>query len=539
MNRSSMTRRDWLARSAALGAVPTLATGMAGALAGGFAGGMISPEGAGVASCLASETVAGTRAGDTAEPIEIGSRRELFLDRQLVESSRDIQWQLGTPQPQEVAIECDEPWEGSACGYFRVLRDGGKYRMWYMTYHWPFTPEEKANEKKPKHPFYVAYAESDDGVAWRKPQLGLYEFAGSKANNICCIDVIDNFTPFIDTKPGCPPDARYKAVGIGKGGLLAFVSPDGIHWQRMQEAPVITKGAFDTQNIAFWDAAIGKYRVYIRDFHDGIRDIRTCTSDDFKTWTAPESLRFQAGLPDEQLYTNGVEPYYRAPHIYVGFPTRYVERPWSISMRALPDLEHREWRSKAEQRIGTAITDGLLMSSRDGVHFERWGEAFIRNGIERPGTWVYGDCYQAYGLVETAGKFPGASNELSLYLPENYWHKAAKMRRYSLRVDGFVSARAGFMGGELTTRLIRFAGKSLSINFSTSAAGNVRVELVDAEGKPYPGYAFDDCDELFGDTLDRTVTWREKPDLNSLAGKAVKVRFRLRDADLFSYRFSE
>ena len=77
------------------------------------------------------------------------------------------------------------------------------------------------------------------------------------------------------------------------------------------------------------------------------------------------------------------------------------------------------------------------------------------------------------------------------------------------------------------------------MNFSTSAAGNVRVELLDAAGKPYPGYALEDCDELFGDTLDRTVTWREKSDVSALAGQSVRVRFRLRDADLFSYRFSE
>lgn len=523
MNRDTMTRRKWLLGAAAVGA--------ASAVAGRWGSTGMFLE----SPCTAMERPTPCSAVKAADAIEIGTRRELFLDRQLVESSRDIHWQLHSPQPQEIAIECDQAWEGSACGYFRVLRDGDKYRMWYMAYHWPFAPDEKTT----KHPFYVAYAESDDGIRWRKPELGLYEFEGSKANNICCIDVIDNFTPFIDTKPDCPAAARYKAVGIGKGGLLAFQSPDGIHWQRLQEAPVMTKGAFDTQNIAFWDAAIGKYRAYIRDFHNGIRDIRTCTSDDFMTWTAPESLQFQAGIPDDQLYTNGVEPYYRAPHLYIGFPTRYVERAWSPSMRALPDVQHREWRAKVEQRIGTAITDGLLMSSRDGVHFERWGEAFVRNGIERPGTWVYGDCYQAYGLVETAGKFPGAPNELSLYLPENYWHKAAKMRRYSLRVDGFVSARAGYAGGELTTRVVRFQGKQLAVNFSTSAAGHLRVELADAAGKALPGYSFDDCDEIFGDTLKRIVTWREKGDVSSVAGQPVRVRFRLRDADLFSYRFGE
>ncbi|MHB8864864.1 MAG: hypothetical protein ACYC6N_20850, partial [Pirellulaceae bacterium] len=325
--------------------------------------------------------------GAPKEPVALGVRRELFVDSYLIESLHNVRLELQRPQPQEIAITCDQPWEGSACGYFRVLKDGDTYRMWYMAYHWPF----EATETAPTHPFYVAYAESADGLTWNKPELGLHEFQGSKRNNICCVDVIDNFTPFLDTNPACPAEARYKAVGLGKGGLVAYVSPDGLRWRRLQDAPVITQGAFDSQNLAFWDDALQRYRAYFRDFHNGIRDIRTATSEDFVAWSEPELLQYPAGTPDEQLYTNGISPYYRAPHLYLGFPTRYVERDWSPSMRALPDLAHRELRAKVEHRIGTAITDGLFMSSRDGKTFERWDEAFVRGGPERPGTWVYGD----------------------------------------------------------------------------------------------------------------------------------------------------
>lgn len=476
-------------------------------------------------------------AQDTAGPsaIALDQRRELFVDDYLLETMRDVRLVLQHPQPQELMFATDERWEGNACGYFRVLRDGSLYRMWYMTYHWPFEPDETA----PTHPYYVGYAESDDGLNWRKPKLGLYEFEGSKENNICCIDVIDNFTPFIDAKPQCDPAQRYKAVGVGKGGLLAFVSPDGLHWQRLQEGPIITQGAFDSQNLAFWDDSIQAYRAYFRDFHQGIRDIRTATSPDFIHWTTPEILMFPPGTPDEALYTNGVSRYYRAPHLYVGFPTRYVERNWSPSMRALPDLHHRELRAKAEQRIGTAITDGLFMTSRDGKTFHRWGEAFVRTGPERPGTWVYGDCYPAYGLVETPSKLPGAPPELSFYLPENYWHRVSKLRRYTLRIDGFVAASGPLSGGEMTTKPITFGGSTLSLNFATSAAGQVRVEIQDANGKPLPGFSAEDCDELFGDTLDRRVTWHEKTDLSAIRGQVVRLRFVLRDADLYSFQFSD
>jgi hypothetical protein len=208
-------------------------------------------------------------------------------------------------------------------------------------------------------------------------------------------------------------------------------------------------------------------------------------------------------------------------------------------MKALPDLRHRELRAKKEQRIGTAISDEVFMSSRDGLNFHRWGEAFLRNGPEREGNWVYGDCYQAYGLIETPSKLPGAAKELSIFVPEDYWKQTVKMRRYTLRIDGFVSAHAPLEGGELLTRPFRFEGSRLSLNFATSAAGSLYVELTDAAGKPIPGFSKADADELFGDTLDRTVTWKNSSDVSALVGKTVRLRFELRDADVYSFQFAD
>jgi hypothetical protein len=116
------------------------------------------------------------------------------------------------------------------------------------------------------------------------------------------------------------------------------------------------------------------------------------------------------GSPTQQLYTNQIAPYDRAPHIFFGFPTRYVERTWTASFDALPELEQRKQRAKASLRYGTAMTDGLFMSSRDGLHFKRWGEAFLRPGSEELGHWIYGDQYQNWGLVETKSDLPGAPN---------------------------------------------------------------------------------------------------------------------------------
>lgn len=468
-------------------------------------------------------------------PINIAARRELFVDHHLIDSLDNVQLELQHPQPQEIAFACDQPWEGNTCIYFRVIADGGKFRMWYQGAHWQFDP----NDPKPTHPYHICYAESDDGFHWTKPSLGLIEVDGSTDNNIVVTGIYDNFTPLLDENPNCDPAARYKALGQSKDGLLAWQSPDGIHWQRLGDQPAITKGAFDSQNVGLWDPEIGRYRAYIRDFHDGLRDIRLAFSDDFLTWTTPEMLDVAPPIAGEQFYINCIARYPRAPHMFLGFPARYVERGWSPSMRALPDLDHREIRAKAGERIGTAITDGLFMSSRDGFHFHRWPEAFLRIGPERTGSWVYGDSYAAHGLIETDSKLPGAPKEFSLYVPEHYWRKTEQVRRWTLRIDGFVAATAPWEGGTLLTRPLIFSGKRLSLNFASSALGHLRVEIADANGQPLPGFSLADCDEHFGDSLDRTLTWQGQSDVSSLAGQPVRLRFRLHDAEVYAFQFAD
>jgi len=491
------------------------------------------------------------------DPIDVGSRRELFVEDTLVDKlAGGAELRLHHPVPQEIALEHDAPWEGTGSGYHSVFRDGDKYRLYYKAWHLDVSADGKL--KTNAHPLFCCYAESDDGIHWRKPELGLVEFQDSKANNICIASGMigkaqtDAGHPavFKDENPDCPADAQYKAVlrSSGPRGLLPFKSPDGIHWSPMSDKPVITEGAFDSQNLAFWDPVRREYRAYWRIFTagtttekvwkpSGIRAIRTATSPDYLHWGPHADLTY-VDSPPQQLYTNQIKAYYRAPHIFIGFPTRYIERGWSDSMRALPELEHREARAKASLRYGTALTEGLLMASRDGVRFKRWNEAFLRPGIEREGTWHYGHQYIAWHVVETKSALEGAPNELSLYAGESYWTgKSSLLRRYTLRLDGFVSAWAPFAGGELLTKPLVFSGKALTLNFSTSAAGGVRVELQKPDGQPIPGFSLDDCQEVFGDDLERTVTWKGGGDVSKLAGQPVRLRFALRDADVYAFQF--
>ncbi len=493
----------------------------------------------------------------SADTINIGSRRELFVDDLLIEKlSGKAEQRLHHPQPQEIAITHDMPWEGSGSGYHSIFKDGDKYRMYYKSWQLTVTAPGKVNTGE--HPLFTCYAESDDGIHWRKPELGLHEFKGSKANNIVIphgkmgkVDP-DGGHPavFKDENPSAPADAKFKAIVRSNSpkGLLALKSSDGLRWSPMADAPVITDGAFDSQNLAFWDAHSGQYRAYWRYFTGGTTDeknwkpsgdraIRTATSKDFIHWENQHDLSY-VDSPSEQLYTNQVKPYHRAPHLLIGFPTRYIERGWSESMRALPEREHREWRSKASNRYGMVVTEGLFMASRDGVTFKRWNEAFLPPGIERPGTWNYGHQYIAWHAVETKSALEGAPNELSFYATESYWTgKSSELRRYTLRLDGFVSINASMRGGELITKPLTFIGKKLTMNFATSAAGGVKVEIQDANGKAMPGFALSDCEEHFGDALERTVVWKSGTDVSSLAGKAVRLRFALKDADLYSIKF--
>lgn len=465
--------------------------------------------------------------------IEIGDRRELFVDYFLIEKIGGIRLRLHSPTPREIVLVHDEPWEGSGCGYHTIFRDGDIIRMYYMAADYTNADGTKIASR----PIYACYAESRDGLNWTKPDLGIIEFNGSKKNNIVWTGPgADNFTVFKDSNPARLPGEEYKAVAIGPEGLWAFTSSDGVHWKNLAEKPIITKGGFDTQNIAFWDPLRRHYWAYIRDFHNGLRDIRVTTSQDFREWTEPVMLKF-IDSPEEQLYTNQVTPYHRAPHLFIGFPVRYVERPWSPSFDFLPDPEHRRNRMKFEPRFGTAITDSLFMTSRDGLTFHRWGEAFIRPGIQRKHNWLYGDCFQDWGLIETAGDDPSAPGELSLYVTENDWKTAVHLRRYTLRIDGFVSLEAPLEAGEVLTKPLVFNGKILTLNFSSSAAGNIYIELLDQDGKILPGFSLADCDEIFGDSPERVVTWKGGSDISQFAGRPIRLRIVMRDADLYSLRF--
>ncbi len=480
------------------------------------------------------------------KPIDIGSRRELFVDRYLIDKlSGKAEQRLHSPTSREIALTFDQPWEGNASGYPTVIRDGKLYRMWYRGHHYLLDdkPLRQAQSE------CVCYAESRDGIVWTKPKLGLWAWNGSKENNIVWMGdaAAHNFAPFKDTNPNCKPDEKYKAIGgtVTSKGLLAFRSADGIHWSKLSDVPIITKGAFDSHNTVFWDADRKHYAMYVRYFSagefKGLRSIGMSHSTDFKTWSDPVGLTYPNSLP-QQMYTNQIAPYHRAPHLLLGFPTRFVDRPLTDHAKRLEPVETR---AKFVASVkgsgaysGAEMTDGLFMASRDGVTFRRWDEAFLRPGLQAEGRWIYGDNYQSYGLFETQSATLGAPGEISMHFNEGSWRDGAhRLRRYTIRLDGFVSIQSPLSGGALVTKPLTFTGSNLRINYSTSGAGSVRVELQDATGQPLTGYSLADSDELYGDSPDQGVSWKGQSDVSQFARKVIRLRVELRDADLFAIQF--
>ena len=368
-------------------------------------------------------------------PISIGNRRELFVDNWIIEDLQNAQRRLHHPVAREIAIVHDQPWEGNVCYYHTVFRDDDLYRMYYRGAH---SGSRTSHPKSIDHEV-VCYAESHDGIHWEKPSLGLHLFQGSRQNNIVWTGLgTHNFVPFKDSNPNCNPQFPYKAVGATHEGLYIFQSADGIHWSLIKEHPVITEGRFDSQNLAFYDVFRGRYVAFQRGFKNGVRTVMTATSADFLDWSDPEFIHFNDSR-NEHLYTNQTIPYYRAPHILLSFPKRFI-----------PERNPTLHRHKG-------VSDIVFMSSRDGKTFDRWGEAFLRPGLQKE-RWVNRNNFVAWGIPETESEQSGTSKEMSFYSMEGYYTgDDSRMRRYTLRPDGFVSVTAPLSGGTLTTKPLTFS----------------------------------------------------------------------------------
>jgi hypothetical protein len=457
--------------------------------------------------------------GANAKPLELGSRRELFVDTFLIDKLQGVQLALERPRDEGVALALDKPWEGRFCGYTTIIHDGPLYRAYYRGL---------PNAGKDGSPAEVTCcAESKDGITWTKPELGLFEVQGTRRNNVVLAGMAPlshNFCPMLDGRPGVPKSERYKALaGTRVSGLVAFISENGLHWRKLQGQPVITQGAFDSQNVPFWSEQEQCYVCYFRVFEKNIRRIARTTSKDFLHWTEPVLMGY-GDQPIEHLYTNQTSPYFRAPQLYVGLAARFFPGRQVITAEQARAIN-------VDPGYFKDCSDGVLLTTRGGDRYDRtFMEGFVNPGIGLE-NWVSRTNYPALNVVQTG------PHEMSFYVNQNYGQPTSHLRRYSLRLDGFAAATAPYAGGELLTKPLTFTGKELVLNFATSAAGGIRVEIQDAAGNPLPGFALADAVETIGNEIDRVVRWKSGTDVSALAGKPVRLRFVMHDARLYALWF--
>ena len=313
------------------------------------------------------------------------------MDDYRIARMEGVTLKLHTLRREEVAIQLDLPWERTTHTYAHVFQDGDLYRMYFG-----------CSSDKPGEYGYC-YAESTDGVTWGKPLLGRETELWGATNIILTSPDIESLAPFLDTNPAASPDQRYKAIG-GFDSPHVFVSPDGLHWVEIEaEFHPYLQGRWKPGGIsAFWDAARETYVTYFRIQEDAptlpegiLWKIGRMISDDFLTRERHAEIDL-GDTPPEQLYTNSITPYFRALDILLGFPMRY-----------LPE------RQVVEEHWRPGISDAVFMSSRDGVTFHRYMEAFQRPGPE-PENWIEKGGYILGGIVETA---PG---ELSVYYAQHW-----------------------------------------------------------------------------------------------------------------------
>ncbi|MBI5685256.1 MAG: hypothetical protein HZC54_09250 [Verrucomicrobia bacterium] len=462
--------------------------------------------------------------------VEAMPLRHLFLDPASVRDAEGVALHVNPPQRREIVIRPDKPWEQLMISfYLTVLDEDGKLRMWYIC-------RDKQNRPN------VAYAESRDGVRWTKPNLGIVDYDGSKENNLTGLTT---FEGVVFRDPNAPVRERYAYLThLWTEGMVRFHSPDGLHWQR-DKTPLLRLGA-DTQNLTFWDERLGKYVLYLRAWNraDNKKLYRKVVRTEVTSLTTPMDV----GPSRKSLYLWGKE---KVPVIGDEFPTVFAAdekdppdsdvytisaQPYPLDLRwyvGFPSMFQREGRT-SEGRLEVHFA-----GSRDGITWYRYdrkpyaplglaGSECANMTFMGPGLVIRGDEIWQYGTG-----FHSKHGDMEARKRKT----DGVIYRYVQRVDGFVSLDFDAAGGRCVTAPVKVDGTHLLLNVDTTVLGQLRVGLLDAEGKPINGFSTDDCKLIRTNSTRAEVSWTSGGDLATLKGREVRLSFTGSRAKLYSFRF--
>ncbi len=489
----------------------------------------------------------------SASPYAVGTQPQLFVDHVLVRESRQVAFSLhpATKHPANPLVVADKPWEGWRIELFgSVIYDAEEklFKMWYVAEPLGlFGPATKG----PSSDNSTCYAVSSDGVHWEKPLVGtLQAHDGSRHNAILYATHLPSVTKDLRESN---PARRYKMICYvhfpkESRGYHTMVSPDGIHWTRLSQTPFcpggdVVTGYFDEYR-GCWVAMAkigGEFRGHRR------RIFYVTTSQDFETWTKPElavypDLEDDAGSlarieevrsildvpdsPDEmrtEFYGTGFHP---TPSVALAFPwvftinnrARYgnQEGPFELQLAVSRDLKgwQRPFRIPCVPRGKANEWDG-------GMQFTAARTVEVGDEV-----WLY-----YCGANHTHGT-------PVLYKPNHPDRKTKYTNSVGLakwQRDRFVSADGFTQAATLDTVPLVFDGDVLKLNARVAKNGNLRVELLDATGRPLAGWK--PSAPVRGDSLSHIVRWQAGNNLGALASKPVSLRFHLQGAELFAFQF--
>lgn len=400
------------------------------------------------------------------------------------------------------------------------------FRMWYDA---GFTGSKGRS---------YGYAESEDGLNWRLPELGIVEINGSKANNVVrhgayCMCLIDHTRHLHVSHVPKDRDRPFVILYTGGDRFSAIWSPDGIRWTDDPNNPVYldTENRMEDRLNGCWDHLRNCYLITAGysgrpddgftgkpPFHrDGYRRlVAQTTSTDLRSWTPFRPIVVtdpEEEGPFREFY--GMQPIMRGS-LYLGF------------LRVLRDDLPADLGGPVH---GIGWTE--LCTSRDGEHWNRQ-EGIILDRHLRPGSWDHamawvGDCVTVGDreLLYYSGYARGHKMGI--------WEGDRQLGVASLRRDGFVSYDAGTDSGTLRTRPFIWNASKLTVNAHID--GELRVRLLDESGLPVPGFFFRECRPLSGTHVSQEVRWQI--DTGSPRGRLVRIEFRLRDAELYAFTLVE
>ena len=474
------------------------------------------------------------------EVIDVGDRKQLFMDDRFIESSSDVVLTVNPPRRDgNIVLQMDQPWEqGRFVGvYSSVLQEHGLIRLWY---DFRSSTPDGVYEFEDR----VAYAESKDGVHFAKPVLGLHEVDGTTDNNIVMPGIIGGCSIWID--PHAPSQHRYKnqAKVYPAHKFRMHSSPDGLRWDLYAKIDP-GRGGFDTQSIVFWDPSVERYVLYTRRWVEPsgqpkaarYRTVRRLESDNLVDWDN-ENVVMEADATDLATHET---PTPQPPVDYYGAIVFRYEEAEDVYIMLAQAFWH--WKERDARGLGPSTFDVRLAVSRDGKSFQRTAgrEPFMATGkagaFDSRFVWAMpqpirrGDELWIY--------YVGSNQDHDRVIdPAANGKHLTGIGRAVLRLDGFVSLDAGYEGGDFTTPPMRFAGNRLELNVATSGGGSMRVELLDEDYHPLPGYSGEDATRLYGNSVRFPVRWRDTSDVSSLSKQPVRLRVRMQDCKLYAFQFT-